>query len=114
MRWAILAWAVLGALAAHAMGHEIPNARVDRAIQVTVAPGRVRVDYEVGLAELTLVRDLRALAGALPGGDRLAWFAEYGRITAPLNRKGLIVAADGEPVGLREKGFDLKVEEHPR
>ena len=52
-------------LAAHA--HDIPNARVDRSIQVSLDPGRLEIDYEVSLSELTLTRDLRMLVGSCPG-----------------------------------------------
>ncbi len=95
-------------------GHDIPDARVDRSIQVTVRPRWLAIDYEVGLSELTLTQDLRALIGALPGADRHDWFEEYGRVSGPLNAKGLLVTVDGRPVELRGKGHDLTVEQHPR
>lgn len=97
-----------------AQGHEIPNARVDRSLQATAAPGRLMIDYEVSLAELTLAQDLRALRGELPGADRRAWFEAYGRETGPLNAKGILVAVDGQAHPLRAKGFDVVVEGHPR
>ena len=53
----VLAWAASLAAAAH--GHDIPNQRVDRSIQVTLTPGRLEIDYEVSLTELTLTQDLR-------------------------------------------------------
>ena len=94
--------------------HDIPNARVDRSIQATLGPGRLRVDYEVSLAELTLTQDLRQLIGELPGADRQAWFEEYGRVTGPLNARGLLVEVDGHELELRSAGFDLAIEGHPR
>lgn len=97
-----------------AQGHEIPNARVDRSLQATAAPGRLMIDYEVSLAELTLAQDLRALRGELPGADRRAWFEAYGRETGPLNARGILVAVDGQAHPLRAKGFDVVVEDHPR
>jgi nickel/cobalt transporter (NicO) family protein len=97
-----------------AQGHEIPNARVDRSIQATAARGRLTIDYEVSLAELTLTQDLRALLGELPGADRRAWFEVYGRETGPLNAQGILVAVDGQAHPLQAKGFDLVVEDHPR
>ncbi|HWE40024.1 MAG TPA: ABC transporter permease [Isosphaeraceae bacterium] len=97
-----------------ARGHDIPNAQVDRSIQATVRPGRLEVEYEVSLAELTLARDLRSLNGALPEGDRRALFERYGEVTGPLNAKGLLVAADGKEVALRCTGYDLVIEGHPR
>jgi ABC-type nickel/cobalt efflux system permease component RcnA len=102
------------AFAAAAHAHDIPNARVDRSIQVTLEPQRVAIDYEVSLSELTLTRDLRSLIGALPGAERRDWFDAYGRETGPLNGKGLAVAVDGRPLELRLLGFDLAVEDHPR
>jgi nickel/cobalt transporter (NicO) family protein len=102
------------ALGPPARAHDIPNARVDRSIQVDLSPGRLDVAYEVSLSELTLAQDLRALVGPLPGLDREALFDRYGRETGPLNAKGLLVSVDGGPVDLRARGFDLSVEEHPR
>lgn len=97
-----------------AWGHDIPNARVDRSTQATVRPGLLEIQYEVGLAELTLTQDLRNLIGTLPGEDRQGWFERYGTETGPLNAKGFFVSVDGEARPLRFRGFDLKVEEHPR
>lgn len=94
--------------------HDIPNARVDRATQVTLEPGRLRITYEVSLSELTLTQELRSLIGALPGSDRREWFDVYGRETGPLNVKGLLVTVDGEPKPLIGDGFDLVLEEHHR
>jgi ABC-type nickel/cobalt efflux system permease component RcnA len=101
-------------VAGRALGHDIPNARVDRSTQVTLRPGQVAIDYEVSLSELTLTQELRSLIGHLPGADRAEWFREYGRETGPLNAKGILVSVGGEPVPLRMEGFDLAVEEHPR
>lgn len=111
-RLLLLAIAVSSPLIARA--HDIPNARVDRSIQVTLRPGRLAVDYEVDLSELTLTRDLRDLIGALPDGDRNDWFNRYGQETAPLNAKGFLVTIDRRPLPLETRGFDLTVEEHPR
>ncbi|MBV8265227.1 MAG: hypothetical protein JO252_02655, partial [Planctomycetaceae bacterium] len=99
---------------APARAHDIPNARVDRSLQATLAPGRLAIDYEVSVSELTLTQDLRALIGGLPGADRRAWFDRYGAETGPLNAKGLLLTLDGRPLDLRCQGFDLAVEEHPR
>jgi nickel/cobalt transporter (NicO) family protein len=106
----VLAVSVVSAVSAH----DIPNARVDRSIQAAIAPGRLTIDYEVSLAELTLVQDLRGLISALPEGDRRALYDRYGQVTGPLNAKGFLVAVNGRPLELRLLGFDLAVEEHPR
>ncbi len=95
-------------------GHDIPNERVDRSIQVVLSPGRLRVDYEVSLSELTLAQDLRNLLGQAPGADRTTLYDRYGRETAPLNARGFLVSVDGRDVELSAKGFALSVEEHPR
>jgi ABC-type nickel/cobalt efflux system permease component RcnA len=97
-----------------ASAHDIPNARVDRSIQVTVRPGRLEIVYEVALAELTLTQELRTLVGSLAGADRRDVFQRYGQETGPLNAKGLLVTCNGEPRTLTSEGFDLVVEEHPR
>jgi nickel/cobalt transporter (NicO) family protein len=104
----VLAWITPG------LAHDIPNARVDRSIQATIGPSKLRVDYEVSLAELTLIQDLRQLGGEVPGGDRRAWFEQYGKVTGPLNAKGFLVVVDGQEVDAKFVGFDLTVEGHPR
>ncbi len=96
------------------VAHDIPNARVDRSIQASLVPGRLRVDYEVSLSELTLTQDLRQIIGELPGADRQGWFQEYGRVTGPLNAKGFLIVVDRDEVELKAKGFDLTIEGHPR
>lgn len=112
----VLACALLGSVLAArpSLAHDIPNARVDRSIQVTLQPGRLEIAYEVSLSELTLTQELRSLVGTLPGADRSAWFDAYGRETAGMNAKGLLVWAGGEPIDLAPDGFDLVVEDHPR
>jgi ABC-type nickel/cobalt efflux system permease component RcnA len=110
---AILCLATL-APSRQSQGHDIPNQRVDRSIQATIHPGRMEIDYEVSLTELTLTQDLRALVGSLPGGDRSDWLNRYGEVTGPLNAKGFLITADGSPVLLSVQRFDLVVEEHPR
>ena len=99
---------------APAFAHDIPNARVDRSIQATLESSKLRVDYEVSLAELTLIQDLRQLGGEVSGGDRRAWFEQYGKMTGPLNAKGFLVVVDGNEVDLKPVGFELTVEGHPR
>lgn len=105
---------MLAAAGTRARAHDIPNARVDRSIQVTLGAGTLAIDYEVSLAELTLVRDLRGLVDTLPAGDRAELFDLYGKVTGPLNAKGFQVTVDGRLVELDARGFDLAVEEHPR
>ena len=104
---------VLGSIAP-AFAHDIPDARVDRTIQATLGPSTLRVDYEVSLAELTLIQDLRQLGGEASGGDRRGWFEQYGKVAGPLNAKGFLVAVDGNEVELKAIGFELSVEGHPR
>jgi ABC-type nickel/cobalt efflux system permease component RcnA len=112
-------WLAFGLLIAassvpRAHAHDIPNQRVDRSIQVTVKPGRLEIDYEVSLTELTLTQDLRALVGVQPGTDREEWLALYGRVTGPMNAKGFLVSVDGAPRTLSAEGYRLAVEGHPR
>jgi nickel/cobalt exporter len=110
----LLGLALAGAPLAAAWPHDIPNQRIDRSIQVTIRPGRLEVDYEVSLTELTLTQDLRALIGGLPGADRAEWLARYGQVTGPLNAKGILVSIDSRPADLTVKSYELAVEEHPR
>jgi nickel/cobalt transporter (NicO) family protein len=112
-------WLVLGLVSASlavpaAWSHDIPNQRVDRSIQVSLKPGRILIDYEVSLTELTLTQDLRSLIGTLPGADRSEWLAHYARVTGPLDAKGILVSIDEEPTLLSFRGYELAVEEHPR
>jgi ABC-type nickel/cobalt efflux system permease component RcnA len=97
-----------------ACAHDIPSQRVDRSIQVTLSPGRLAIDYEVSLTELTLTQDLRSLVGPKPGAERSEWLALYGDVTGPLNAKGFLVSVDGAPIVLDSTGYRLAVEEHPR
>ncbi len=78
--------------------------------------GRLEIDYEVSLAELTLAQDLRSLIGIIPPevSTREDLYNRYGRETGPLNARGFLVTVDGEPMTLRYKSFDLIVEDHPR
>jgi ABC-type nickel/cobalt efflux system permease component RcnA len=108
-----LHWLYCLILATPAIAHDIPNARVDRSIQATIEPERLLVDYQVGISELTLTQDLRQIIGELPGADRRGWFEEYGRVSGPLNAKGVLVTVNGEEVELRAVGFDLSIEGHP-
>ncbi len=109
---AAAAIAVLAGSAAPA--HDIPNQRVDRSIQVTVSPGRLEIDYEVSLTELTLTQDLRSLVGPRPGAERSEWLALYGEVTGALNARGFLVSVDGRTVTLAAAGYRLALEEHPR
>jgi nickel/cobalt transporter (NicO) family protein len=114
MRPLVFALLLLAEWIRPAQAHDIPNAQVDRSIQVTVRPGGLLIAYEITLSELTLTQDLRSLIGTLPGADRRDWFNEYGRIGGPLNAKGLLVSVNGRPLILRSRGFDLSVEDHVR
>lgn len=94
--------------------HDIPNARVDRSIQVVVRPRSLLVEYEVGLADLTLAQDLRNLGVSVPSGDRSALYEAFARETGPLNAKGLLADVGGVPIVLSMKGHRVIVEDHPR
>ncbi len=104
----------LACVAGQALGHDIPDARVDRSIQATLGLRTLRIDYEVSLAELTLIQDLRRLELEVSGSDREAWYHRYGEATGPLNARGFLVSVDGAEVDLKVAGFGLMVEGHPR
>ena len=116
MRWAWLGMAgvVLGLGANSGFAHDIPNARIERATQVDLGPGRLQVEYEVSLAELTLAQDLRQLDDEPFQGDRLALFERYAKVVGPLNARGFLVAVDGVEVELQAVDFRVVVEDHPR
>src|SRR5271170_7648506 len=114
MRPPLLALVLTAVWVLSANAHDIPNAQVDRSIQATVSPGKLSISYEIDLSELTLIQDLRALTGPLPGADRREWFDQYGRVSGPLNAKGLLVTIDGRPLVLHSGGFEMLVENHVR
>lgn len=93
--------------------HDIPDANVDRSIQVDIHPDRIRIDYEISLSELTLTQDLKALIGQLPGAERAEWFKRYAEETGPLNARGLIVTIDGQSVEPAYRSYDLVVDAEP-
>src|SRR3954463_8237003 len=95
------------------LAHDIPNARVDRSIQAILSPGRLTIDYEVSLSELTLTQDLRSLIGVVPGVEPHDWYVSYGRQVGPLNARGFLVTLDPEALELRFLDFELDVEAHP-
>ena len=101
MRPPLLALVLGAAWIVPAGAHDIPNAQVDRSIQATISPGKLSIAYEIDLSELTLIQDLRALTGPLPGADRREWFDQYGRIGGPLNAKGLLVRFGGRTPAAR-------------
>ena len=71
-----------------ARAHDIPNQRVDRSIQVTLGPGRLEIDYEVSLSELTLTQDLRALDGYVAGRRSLVLAGSLCRGDRAAEREG--------------------------
>ncbi len=107
----LLACAALGT---STLAHEIPDARIDRALQVVVLPGLLKLDYEVSLAELTAVQDLRRLEGQLSGLDRNQLLERYGEVVGALNARGIQVEVDGVEAPLGIQGFELTIQEHPR
>ncbi|MFO0892204.1 MAG: ABC transporter permease [Isosphaeraceae bacterium] len=111
---ALVAFLIVATFPHGAPAHDIPNQRVDRSIQATLRPGKLELDYEVSLTELTLTQDLRRLTGTRPGVDRSEWLALYGQVTGPLNARGFLIHCDGTPIEPEVRTFALSVEEHPR
>ena len=97
-----------------ATAHDIPNARIDRSTQIILTPGRLRVDYEVSLAELTLAQDLRQLDDEPFVGDRADLWQRYARVVGPLNARGFLVDVDGQEVNLTPVNFTINAEDHLR
>ena len=79
-----------------------------------MTPGRLTIDYEVSLTELTLTQDLRSLVGSRPGAERSEWLALYGQVTGPMNAKGFLVVGGRLTDRVASTGYSLLVEEHPR
>ena len=95
-------------------GHDIPNERVDRAIQLTLEPQRLRVDYEVSLAELTLVQDLKRLVGHIDETDRTRLCQHYCDVVGPLNAKGFLASLDGTALELAYTSATIGFDQHPK
>jgi ABC-type nickel/cobalt efflux system permease component RcnA len=92
--------------------HDIPDERVDRAIQIRLEPPDLRVSYEVSLSEWTLFQDLKRLAPELPPGDRNDRIEGYARIIAPLNARGLLASVDGSDLVWTVERFEVDFEQH--
>ena len=112
--WLVMAVASVVFGAPLASAHDIPNARIDRSTQVRLASGRLRVDYEVSLAELTLAQDLRQLDGEPFVGERAELWQRYARVVGPLNARGLLVEVDGQEVNLEPVDFAIVADDHLR
>ena len=81
---------------------------------MTIRPGKLQIDYEVSLTELTLHAEPTHLDRIASGCGSVDWLARYGQVTGPLNAKGFLASCNGLPVDLAFKTFKLVVEEHPR
>ena len=106
--------AVVFGFPAWTLAHDIPNARIERSTQLVLTPGRLIVEYEVVLAELTLAQDLRQLDAEPFVGDRPALFRRYALVAGPLNARGFLIHVDDREVDLRVIDFTIVVEDHPR
>ncbi len=113
-RPALLVACLAVAVFSRAEGHDVPNARIERSLQITLDPPQLRVDYEIVLAELTLAQDLRQVDGDAFVGDRAALFERYARVIGPLNARGLLATVDQTEVEFRPVDFAIVVEDHPR
>ena len=106
-----LAFVLLLAVPLPTRGHDIPDSRVDRAIQVDLEPGRLRVRYTVSLSEWTLYQDLKALdAIDRPSGESIV--DHYAAVVAPLNAAGLIGRADETPLEWTIGPIDVRRDDH--
>lgn len=110
----LLAWVAVAVSGVPATAHDIPNARVDRAIQVTVNPRRLVIDYEVSLSELSLLQDLRRLVERVESAEQSALLRQYSEVTGPLNAKGILSTLDGRDLPLAYEGSRIIPDTHPR
>ena len=108
---------ILGAVVASAMAHDVPNRFFDRSVQLAVEAGRVHVQYELSISELTLAEQLLALVG--PAGlaelPAHAWLERFAREMGELLAEGVEVRFDDQPVSLKVLGYSFDTfEGHPR
>ncbi len=111
----ILGFCFWNVLAHDATGHDIPDARVDRGIQVRLVPPQLVVEYHVSLSDWTLYQDLKALEGSsrleIPFEQLGNW---YGKRVGPLIARGVLGEVDGVALGWNLNGFEVSREDHYR
>ncbi|WP_169976587.1 HoxN/HupN/NixA family nickel/cobalt transporter [Tautonia rosea] len=95
-----------------AQAHDIPNERVDRAIQIILDPPSLQVVYEVSQTEWTLYQDLKRLAPERAGDDRIDRIEGYARMIAPLNARGLLATVDQTELSWTIDDVAVNFEEH--
>ncbi|RUL88501.1 hypothetical protein [Tautonia sociabilis] len=110
----LVATVLLQAIAAPSGAHDIPDERVDRALQVVLEPTILRLSYELCLSEWTLFQDLKRLAPDRSAGAPIDLLEGYAELVAPLNAKGLLVEVQGVELPLRVGRVEVEVEQHPR
>lgn len=96
-----------------AQAHDIPNERVDRAIQVEIEPRQIWVHYEISLTEWTLYQDLKRLSPELDAAPGTDWIGRYAKLIGPLNAKGLIGTVDGIELSWTLDHHEIDFEAHP-
>ena len=92
-------------------GHDIPDSRVDRAIQVDLQPGRIEVRYTLSLSEWTLYQDLKAL-DAIDRAPTESIVDHYAAVVAPLNAAGLIGRVNETPLEWTIGPIEVRRDDH--
>lgn len=102
-------------LIAGALGHPLGARAFDRAIQVVVSTDGVRIEYELGVSELTIATELQTLTsdGKLPV-DSVKMIERYRDVVLPIVEHGLILTIDGKELKLKRLPSAFERTDHVR
>ncbi|HAY81836.1 MAG TPA: hypothetical protein DCY79_18690 [Planctomycetaceae bacterium] len=81
-------------------GHELPNGKIERRVQVSVKPDRVLVEYSLAMNAVTLEAELRK-CGQKPAETFDTMWQQYQKIILPAIHQHLRLSVDGKSTPLQ-------------
>jgi ABC-type nickel/cobalt efflux system permease component RcnA len=101
----------IGAFDAQAF-HPLTDRIYDRGIQLDLAPGRLRIRYELGVSQLTMITDLVELLGQpIPdSADKAAQL--YREVRGPILARGMVVKVGDRSLSPVPVGTEYRVRDH--
>jgi ABC-type nickel/cobalt efflux system permease component RcnA len=96
--------------------HDVPDRSFDRAVEIIVEPGRIRVTYHLSLTQLTLAEELLSLVepGGLSGAGPVERRERYAAEMGPLLARGVVLKVDDEERSVQFVRATHRIEDHPR